>query len=81
MLTLYPRPQRCCHEEPAHDLPSFHLVTAKIDNVTGIDYSLVAPPIITAENLDGQLKVRLTPDTFAADPPGALHHPWKQTLQ
>lgn len=31
-------------------------VTAKIDNVTGIDYSLVAPPIITAENLDGQLK-------------------------
>ncbi|XP_045689003.1 bactericidal permeability-increasing protein [Phyllostomus hastatus] len=31
-------------------------VTAKIDNVAGIDYSLLAPPTATAETLDGQLK-------------------------
>ncbi|KAF5917555.1 hypothetical protein HPG69_017447 [Diceros bicornis minor] len=31
-------------------------VTAKIDKVAGIDYSLVAPPKATAESLDGQLK-------------------------
>ncbi|KAM8773771.1 bactericidal permeability-increasing protein [Rhynchonycteris naso] len=31
-------------------------VTAKIDNVAGIDYSLLAPPAATAETLDGQLK-------------------------
>ncbi|XP_057558255.1 bactericidal permeability-increasing protein [Hippopotamus amphibius kiboko] len=31
-------------------------VTTKIDNVAGIDYSLVAPPRATADNLDGLLK-------------------------
>ncbi|XP_062947904.1 bactericidal permeability-increasing protein [Cynocephalus volans] len=31
-------------------------VTAVIDAVAGIDYRLVAPPTVTAENLDGQLK-------------------------
>ncbi|XP_019605805.2 bactericidal permeability-increasing protein [Rhinolophus sinicus] len=31
-------------------------VTAKIDDVAGIDYSLLAPPTATAETLDGQLK-------------------------
>lgn len=55
------RPQRRRHREPAHDPFSFPLVTAKIDNVAGIDYSLLAPPIATTETLDGQLKVRLIP--------------------
>eukprot|EP00069_Balaena_mysticetus_P002125 bmy_15747T0 len=31
-------------------------VTTKIDNVAGIDYSLVAPPKATADSLDGLLK-------------------------
>ncbi|XP_027478711.2 bactericidal permeability-increasing protein isoform X1 [Zalophus californianus] len=31
-------------------------VTTKIDKVAGINYSLVAPPTATADNLDGQLK-------------------------
>ncbi|KAG8517791.1 Bactericidal permeability-increasing protein, partial [Galemys pyrenaicus] len=31
-------------------------VTAKIDDVAGIDYSLLAPPTATADGLDGQLK-------------------------
>uniref|UniRef100_A0A8C4KR53 Uncharacterized protein n=1 Tax=Equus asinus asinus TaxID=83772 RepID=A0A8C4KR53_EQUAS len=36
-------------------------VTTKIDKVAWIDYSLVAPLRVTAENLDGQMKVRLVP--------------------
>lgn len=71
MLPLHPRPQRC-HGEPVHGPSSFPLVTTKIDNVAGIDYSLVAPPKATADNLDVLLKVRLTPriihpHTFASD--------------
>ncbi|XP_029774962.1 bactericidal permeability-increasing protein [Suricata suricatta] len=31
-------------------------VKTQIDNVAGIDYSLVAPPTTTTDNLDGQLK-------------------------
>ncbi|XP_012583634.1 PREDICTED: bactericidal permeability-increasing protein isoform X2 [Condylura cristata] len=31
-------------------------VTAKLDNVAGVDYSLLAPPTVTAEILDVQLK-------------------------
>lgn len=60
MLTLNQKPQRCCHGEPAHGPSSVSPVTAKIDNVAGIDYSLLAPPTATAEALDGQLKVSLT---------------------
>ena len=72
MLPLHPRPQRCCRGEPVHGPSSFPLVTTKIDNVAGIDYSLVAPPKATADSLDGLLKVRLTPriihpHTFASD--------------
>ncbi|VCW97544.1 unnamed protein product, partial [Gulo gulo] len=47
-------------------------VTTKIDKVAGINYSLVAPPTATADNLDGQLKVRLTwrdPQAFVFAPP------------
>lgn len=55
-----PASQRCCPGEPAHSPSSSPLVTAKIDNVAGIDYSLLTPPTVTAETLDVQLKVRLT---------------------
>lgn len=37
----------------------FPLVTTKLDKVAGVDYSLVAPPRATANNLDWLLKVRL----------------------
>ncbi|KAM6163847.1 bactericidal permeability-increasing protein [Rhynchocyon petersi] len=53
-------------------------VTAKIDDVAGIDYSLVAPPTATADNLDVQLKgeffrlAKRTPPPFA---PPALTFP------
>lgn len=76
---LYPGPHRCCQGEPAHHLSSLPPVTAKIDDVAGIDYSLLAPPTATAETLDGQLKVRLgEPYTLA---PRAPHHHWKHILQ
>jgi hypothetical protein len=44
--------------EPAHRASTLSLVTAKVDAVAGIDYHLVAPLTATADNLDGQLKVR-----------------------
>ncbi|XP_065778061.1 bactericidal permeability-increasing protein isoform X2 [Muntiacus reevesi] len=38
-------------------------VTTKLDKVAGVDYSLVAPPRATADNLDGLLKVaKMFPD-------------------
>lgn len=64
MLTPHQRPQRYCRREPVHGPSSFPLVTAKIDKVAGIDYSLLAPPTATTETLDGQLKVSLTPATI-----------------
>jgi len=66
----------------------FPLVTTKLDKVAGVDYSLVAPPRATANNLDWLLKVRLIsriihPHAFASEPPhlAASHRPWKQILQ
>lgn len=75
MPTLHLRPPKCCHAEPTHGPSSFPLVTTKIDKVAGINYSLVAAPRATANNLDWQLKVRLTPrdiypQAFVLDPPG-----------
>lgn len=66
--------------EAAHGSSSSRLVTTRIDHVAGINYSLVAPPTATTDNLDGQLKVRRTlgnlyPHAFATGPPGAPQHP------
>uniref|UniRef100_A0A8C9KT72 Uncharacterized protein n=1 Tax=Serinus canaria TaxID=9135 RepID=A0A8C9KT72_SERCA len=36
-------------------------VTSRIDDKTGIDYSLVAPPRATSKSLDADLKVRGRP--------------------
>ncbi|XP_007521713.1 bactericidal permeability-increasing protein [Erinaceus europaeus] len=53
-------------------------VIARVDNVAWIDYSLVAPPIVTAQNLDGHLKGEffqlMYPRTLHFDPP-ALSFP------
>ncbi|KAF6284130.1 bactericidal permeability increasing protein [Rhinolophus ferrumequinum] len=46
-------------------------VTAKIDNVAGIDYSLLAPPTVTAETLDGQLKGEFFSLAHRSPPPFA----------
>lgn len=46
--------------KPSHSPSSLSLVTAKIDKVARIDYSLVASPIATADSLDLPLKVRIT---------------------
>ncbi|XP_024415507.2 bactericidal permeability-increasing protein [Desmodus rotundus] len=46
-------------------------VTAKIDNVAGIDYSLLAPPTATAEALDGQLKGEFFSLAHRSPPPFA----------
>uniref|UniRef100_I3MIE9 Bactericidal permeability-increasing protein n=1 Tax=Ictidomys tridecemlineatus TaxID=43179 RepID=I3MIE9_ICTTR len=44
-------------------------VTTQIDAVAGIDYRLVAPPITTAENLDGQLKGEFFSQAHRSPPP------------
>nr|KAF6357909.1 bactericidal permeability increasing protein [Pipistrellus kuhlii] len=46
-------------------------VTAKIDKVAGIDYSLLAPPIATTETLDGQLKGEFFSLAHRSPPPFA----------
>ncbi|XP_047397629.1 bactericidal permeability-increasing protein-like isoform X2 [Sciurus carolinensis] len=46
-------------------------VTTQIDAVAGIDYRLVAPPITTAENLDGQLKGEFFSPAHRSPPPFA----------
>lgn len=46
--------------KPSHSPSSLSLVTAKIDKVARIDYSLVVSPIATADSLDLPLKVRIT---------------------
>ncbi|KAM7126121.1 bactericidal permeability-increasing protein [Molossus nigricans] len=46
-------------------------VTARIDNVAGIDYSLLAPPIATTETLDGQLKGEFFSLAHRSPPPFA----------
>lgn len=71
--------------KPTHGPSSSPLVTTKIDQVAGINYSLVAPLTATADSLDGQLKVRLTPrdvhlQAFVLDPPGVPHHPYLRTF-
>lgn len=67
--------------KPTHGPSSSPLVTTKIDQVAGINYSLVAPLTATADSLDGQLKVRLTPrdeypQAFVLDPPKVPPHPY-----
>lgn len=46
-------------------------VTAKIDDVAGIDYTLLAPPVATAETLDGHLKGELFSLAHRSPPPFA----------
>ncbi|XP_019480635.1 PREDICTED: bactericidal permeability-increasing protein [Hipposideros armiger] len=46
-------------------------VTAKIDDVAGIDYSLLAPPAATAETLDGHLKGEFFSLAHRSPPPFA----------
>lgn len=46
-------------------------VTAKIDKVAGIDYSLLAPPTATTEALDGQLKGEFFSLAHRSPPPFA----------
>ncbi|XP_039720252.1 bactericidal permeability-increasing protein [Pteropus medius] len=46
-------------------------MTAKIDNVAGIDYSLLSPPTVTAETLDVQLKGEIFSLAHRSPPPFA----------
>jgi len=50
-----------CHLLLAHPSVPCFTVTARIDAMAGIDYSLVAPPAATAQSLDVDLKVRGCP--------------------
>ncbi|XP_056406435.1 bactericidal permeability-increasing protein-like [Hyla sarda] len=44
-------------------------VTAKIDDVAAIDYSLIGPPAVTSENLDAQLKGEFFDQSHRSSPP------------
>ncbi|KAI4538492.1 hypothetical protein MG293_011895, partial [Ovis ammon polii] len=46
-------------------------VTTKLDKVAGVDYSLVAPPRVTADNLDGLLKGEFFSLAHRSPPPFA----------
>lgn len=61
--------------EPAHSPSSLCLVISRVDDVTKIDYSLVAPLTIESEFVEGQLKVRLPWRPASVCTP----EPWKPT--